>query len=102
MAICLLLFYCSIPNNEIVARLGEYDFKDNGESHDEYAVTKIKRHGHYNARTLKNDIALLKLEKSVEFNEFIQTICFPEEEKDYVGEKATLAGWGNIKGGEYN
>lgn len=87
-----------VPNNEIIARLGEYDFKDDGKFHNDYAVTEIKRHGHYNRRALRNDIALLKLEKSVVFNEFIQTICLPEEEKFYVGEVATLAGWGNSEG----
>lgn len=87
-----------VANNAIVARLGEYDFRDNGEFHDDYAVVEIKRHGLYSRRTLRNDIALLKLEKTVVFNEFIKTICLPDGGKTYVGEIATLAGWGNLAG----
>lgn len=88
-----------VRNNEVIARMGEYDFKDDGQSHEEYAVVEMKRHGHYNRRTLANDIALLKLESAVKFNEFVKSICLPEEETDYVDENAVLAGWGNVKGG---
>lgn len=81
--------------------MGEYDFRKDEGTHEEYAVVEMKRHGHYNRRNLKNDIALLKLEKPVKFNEFVKTICFPEGEKDYVGETATLTGWGNLAGGKF-
>ncbi|GFQ82820.1 chymotrypsinogen A [Trichonephila clavata] len=85
--------------SQIVARLGEYDFNDPREPHDDYRVIEVKRHGQYNRLTLRNDIALLKLEKPVVFNEFIKTICFPEAEKNYMGDVATLAGWGHMDGG---
>lgn len=46
-----------------------------------------------------NDIALLKLEKAVEFNEFIQPICLPDErtfsERDTDEYHCTVAGWGS-------
>ncbi|PRD33950.1 UNVERIFIED_CONTAM: Chymotrypsinogen A [Trichonephila clavipes] len=85
--------------SQIVARLGEYDFNDPREPHDDYRVIEVKRHGQYNRLTLRNDIALLKLENPVVFNEFIKTICFPETEKNYIGDIATLAGWGHTDGG---
>ncbi|GFT83455.1 proclotting enzyme [Nephila pilipes] len=84
---------------QIVARLGEYDFNDPRDPHDDYRVVEVKRHGQYNRFTLRNDIALLKLEKPVVFNEFVKTICFPETQKDYIGDIASLAGWGHLNGG---
>ncbi|KFM64122.1 Serine proteinase stubble, partial [Stegodyphus mimosarum] len=49
--------------------------------------------------TLSHDIALLKLDRPVTFSELVKTICLPETKKDYVGEIATLVGWGNLEGG---
>ncbi|GIY49567.1 hypothetical protein CDAR_565342 [Caerostris darwini] len=92
--------HCTFGNSktQIVARLGEYDFNDPRDPHDDYRVIEIKRHGQYNRMTLRNDIALLKLEKPVVFNEFVKIICFPETPKDYIGEVVTLAGWGHTNG----
>lgn len=84
--------------NQIVARLGEYDFNDPRDPHDDYQVVEIKRHGQYNSMSLRNDIALLKLEKPVTFNEFVKTICLPEAATDYIGREATLVGWGHLNG----
>lgn len=41
------------------------------------------------------DIALLKLEKPLAFNEFVQPIALPEPESTPEGE-VTLSGWGSI------
>ncbi|GBL72282.1 Proclotting enzyme [Araneus ventricosus] len=85
--------------NQIVARLGEYDFNDPRDPHDDYRVVEVKRHGQYNSMSLRNDIALLKLEKPVAFNEFVKTICLPEAAMDYIGNVTTLVGWGHLNGG---
>ncbi|KAG8201309.1 hypothetical protein JTE90_016790 [Oedothorax gibbosus] len=82
--------------NQIIARLGEYDFNDPRDPHDDYPVIEIKRHGQYTRFTLRNDIAVLKLVRPVVFNEFVRTICLPEPEKDYLGKHTTLAGWGHL------
>ncbi|XP_035223169.1 uncharacterized protein LOC118195937 [Stegodyphus dumicola] len=88
-----------VPRNEIIARVGEYDFKDDDDTHEEFMVVKIKRHGRYSQMTLSHDIALLKLDRPVIFRKLVKTICLPEAKKDYVGEIATLVGWGNLEGG---
>ncbi|XP_055930062.1 proclotting enzyme-like isoform X2 [Argiope bruennichi] len=93
--------HCTFGNSkdQMVARLGEYDFNSPREPHDDYRVTEIKRHGQYNRMSLRNDIALLKLEKPVVFNEFVKTICFPEVTSDFIGNVTTLVGWGHLNGG---
>ncbi|XP_071044169.1 transmembrane protease serine 11D isoform X2 [Parasteatoda tepidariorum] len=88
-----------VKKNEIIARLGDFDLRsDKGE---DYKVVEIKRHGQYNRFTLRNDIALLKIQKPVAFNEFTQTVCFPDPTKNYTGRIATLAGWGRLQGGRF-
>ncbi|KAJ3647415.1 hypothetical protein Zmor_019294 [Zophobas morio] len=45
-----------------------------------------------------NDIALLRLNRNVDFTDFVQPICLPlqakEMKKTYVGQKLFVAGWG--------
>lgn len=93
--------HCTVGsrNNEITARLGELDLSSKEGFKEDYRVVEIKRHGHYSRMTLRNDIALLKLEKPVVFNEFVKTVCLPEAKKNYTNEIATLTGWGHVQGG---
>lgn len=65
----------------------------------DFKVVKISIHQRYdqNSKGQYNDIALLKLEKPVEFNEFIQPICLPIDEElnnRYNQDTMVVAGWG--------
>lgn len=89
-----------VPENQILVRLGEYDFSDSDDGPGEdYPVLEIKRHALYSRKTLRNDIALLKLGRSAKFDQFVSTVCLPQRNDLYIGQMATLAGWGNLKGG---
>ena len=57
-------------------------------------------HPNYGAGTFDNDLALLELERPVTFQEHILPICLPPEENNYVGDVATVAGWGSLMHGE--
>ena len=50
-----------------------------------------------------NDIALLRLQRKVEFNDFVRPICLPLDDslrtKDYTGETFYAAGWGRHEEG---
>ena len=49
-----------------------------------------------------NDIALLKLEKRINFSKFegtVAPICLPSESRTYYREKVTVAGWGLLSDG---
>ena len=56
-------------------------------------MVKVIRHERYDGRTLKNDIALLKLEKPLEFNEFVQPAKLPHQEQETSGD-CIVSGWG--------
>lgn len=49
----------------------------------------------------KHDIALLRLERKVKYNDYIQPICLPllqeERKKTYSGMNLTVAGWGQTE-----
>ncbi|XP_037579001.1 vitamin K-dependent protein C isoform X1 [Dermacentor silvarum] len=58
------------------------------------AVQRCHMHPHYRKRNLANDIALLELAISVNYNEFQRPICLPLDAKDLVGKDGVIAGWG--------
>ncbi|KAL1444414.1 hypothetical protein MTO96_045529, partial [Rhipicephalus appendiculatus] len=58
------------------------------------AVSRCHMHPHYRKRNLVNDIAVLELTVSVNYNEFQRPICLPLDAKDMVGKDGVIAGWG--------
>lgn len=56
-----------------------------------------------NSRTQENDIALLRLARSVQFTDWVKPICLPVsahlKNKDYDGKPLVVAGWGKTESG---
>lgn len=90
-------------------------------------VLQYIQHPNYNMKTLKNDIALVKVETSIEFTgksicenfflisgsniistifvDYVQPICLPfeisMENRDFTGQKFTISGWGKTESSKY-
>jgi len=85
-------------------RAGSFNWGYDTEGHHEdIPAAKIFRHPDYSEETNDNDIALLKLSKSLDLNGngYINAVCLPEEDmedKTYeVGKSCVAAGWGTLK-----
>lgn len=65
--------------SDLIVRLGEWDTKHEKElfSHEEFDVTQMKVHAHFNSKTLFNDVALLQLDRQVTLKQYIDTVCLP-------------------------
>ncbi|CAL1277043.1 unnamed protein product [Larinioides sclopetarius] len=67
----------------------------------EYIVMYVLRHPNYQQRYYYNDIALLRLERPVDFNEYVMPVCLPSpslplvKDKDLEGKQVTVMGWGD-------
>ncbi|GBM39264.1 Clotting factor B [Araneus ventricosus] len=67
----------------------------------EYMVMYVLRHHNYQQRYYYNDIALLRLERPVDFNEYVMPVCLPSpslplvKDKDLEGKQVTVMGWGD-------
>ena len=65
-------------------------------------IERIPHEG-FNANTRQNDIALLRLERSITFTNWIKPICLPISpeiaNKNYDGKMLTVAGWGLTENG---
>lgn len=84
----------------ITVRLGEYTFDETGESpHADFKIKTMKAHEHYDTNTYVNDIALITLDRTTEFNDAIWPVCLPQSDESYVGRQATVIGWGTISFG---
>ncbi|XP_050545968.1 phenoloxidase-activating enzyme-like isoform X2 [Daktulosphaira vitifoliae] len=70
---------------------------NDGASPQDILIAKIIVHEQYNVERYTNDIALLKLKKSVTFNDHIKPICLPTLSniisKTFVKYFPTIAGW---------
>lgn len=82
-------------------RLGDTDIlrtDDDRESKPvDLRVTETIVHENFRLQTYYNDIALLKLEKPVNFTDYIRPICLPGPEmakEDLMGYFGTVVGWG--------
>ena len=70
-------------------RIGAWDFSSTGERHPhvERKVTRKIVHPKYNFFTYENDLALVRLDKKVQFRDNIIPICLPGNDDTLVGEE---------------
>lgn len=76
---------------------------DDSPKSENFRVIERIRNPQYKPPSQYHDIALLKLERNVEFNEWIRPSCLPYSLPDSGPDgKATATGWGNVGWGKYN
>ncbi|XP_037820128.1 trypsin-1 [Lucilia sericata] len=62
-------------------------------------VARVIIHPQYNPTTIVNDVALLRLESPIQFNDKIRPVCLPNRNHNFDNKDAVVAGWGLIKEG---
>merc|ERR1712183_248439 len=83
--------HCLEPfrKEDILVRLGEYDFSQTGETGDEtFSVAAMKLH--------ENDIAVIRLDRAATFSKSIWPICLPAPSTQFTNNRAFVIGWGTI------
>jgi len=90
--------HCVRPNTanfNVVA--GEYKVGEVSGSEQGRWAAQVHQHPRYNARTMENDFALVRLESAMEINSCVGTVCLPTEGADVpVGTKCWISGWGKL------
>ncbi|XP_043207781.1 phenoloxidase-activating factor 2-like [Amphibalanus amphitrite] len=86
----------SLAQAPLKVRLGEWDTQHTTEffAHEDVDVASVAVHEKFNGRNLHNDMALLFLERPVQLQEHIDTLCLPEPGVDYTGAECVATGWG--------
>ncbi|KAI8035906.1 hypothetical protein M5D96_011337 [Drosophila gunungcola] len=83
----------------ISVRLLEHDRKMSHMQKIDRKVAEVITHPKYNARNYDNDIAIIKLDEPVEFNEILHPVCMPTPGRSFKGEHGIVTGWGALKVG---
>uniref|UniRef100_A0A8C3KHB0 Enteropeptidase n=1 Tax=Calidris pygmaea TaxID=425635 RepID=A0A8C3KHB0_9CHAR len=80
------------------AVLGLYDQSDLTQSSTVVRnINQIVINPHYMKHTKNNDIALMHLQYKVQYTDYIQPICLPEKNQQFLpGINCSIAGWGTI------
>jgi len=61
-------------------------------------IETILKHENYDANTINNDLALIKTKEKIIFGEFVQPVCLPTTQFNYVdGEDSFISGWGSTE-----
>ncbi|XP_015178493.1 PREDICTED: serine protease snake-like isoform X2 [Polistes dominula] len=84
-----------------VARVGDLNLvsKDDAAKPKDYKIIDKIPNPQYKPPSLYHDIALLKLETNVEFNEYVRPACLQTTLPDSPENKATATGWGYVDWG---
>ncbi|XP_064632709.1 chymotrypsinogen A-like isoform X2 [Lineus longissimus] len=92
-------YYIQSPT-AISIRAGELHIYNDEETEQERRVTQIVIHHVYGyTDTSPNDIALLSLDKPLEFNEYVKPVCLPEIDESFADHPdCWVTGWGQTYG----
>ena len=90
------------PLSSMKVRLGEWNIREQSEKlpHEDFNIERKEVHPDYVAATFQNDIALVKLNKDVQYKEHIIPVCLPNLKEVFVGEPAVVIGWGRTAHGQ--
>ncbi|GIY11092.1 phenoloxidase-activating factor 1 [Caerostris darwini] len=95
IAHCVDKFYNNLTG--MIVRLGEWDTQvaENVLPHEDFGVEEIMIHPGYRFTNLHNDIAVVRLNRTVIFKPHIDTVCLPQDDDDFIGQECVATGWGS-------
>lgn len=92
-------------NYDLRVRLGEWDVNHDVEFYPyiERDIAAVTVHPEFYAGTLYNDLAILRMDKPVDYNKYphISPACLPNPRDDYTGTRCWTTGWGKDAFGDF-
>jgi len=94
--------HCVTDATNLVVALGEHNIRQDIESHrvQGIKVQRVIKRPDYDTSSINNDIALLRLETEVQFNDNVVPACLPtDKNQQYTNWEAVVSGWGTTSEG---
>nr|AIJ10719.1 venom serine protease precursor [Scolopendra dehaani] len=85
-----------VPRENIMIIAGRLSLDETESFEQRRQVKEVYIHPEYN-NTLKNDIALLKLDQAFELNAYVGKVLLPTDKNQVFDGECTVIGWGTVK-----
>ncbi|KAA0188693.1 hypothetical protein HAZT_HAZT005978 [Hyalella azteca] len=96
---CVRYFNHDNPDSLVVVA-GDLNLYLDEETEQRRTVIRIISHEGYNPETHENDIALLKIDRPFDLNEYVSGVTLPDKLQSFSG-NAFVSGWGTLSSGGY-
>jgi len=92
--------HCMVGDTPAVVQVSAGDHIRNAQSNVRQILypERIIIHAAYNSQTFANDVALIKLNTRIQFNDNVRNIC-PPETQTYADNVCVCSGWGTLSSG---
>jgi len=88
-----------INTRHIKLVIGDHDRRKQEPFQEIRTIHKVFIRPDFVKRTFNNDIALIKINREIEFNDYIRPVCLPAIDRSYNGQNTTVVGWGKLSEG---
>ncbi|KAF0304610.1 Serine protease snake [Amphibalanus amphitrite] len=87
--------HCLLGGRPQVVRLGDLNLTSTGDgAPQEYRVVEVISHPEYRHPHVYHDLALLRLDRTVQFSEFVRPFCLFDGRSSLVDKVSHVSGWG--------
>lgn len=97
------IIFCRASARQVQVTLGDYVINSAVEPLPAYTfgVRKINVHPYFKftPQADRFDVAVLRLDRPVQYMPHISPICLPEKDEDFLGQYGWAAGWGALQAG---
>ena len=95
--------HCLLGGRPQVVRLGDLNLTSTTDgAPQEYIVQEVIQHPQYRHPLVYHDLALLKLDREVQFSEHVRPFCLYDGKESLVGKVSHVSGWGATEFGEWS
>jgi len=85
-----------ISERRIRLILGDHDRRHDDQDQQTLTIERVFIRQDFVKKTFNNDIALIKLNRDVQFSPYIRPVCLPTTDRSYNGQDTTVVGWGKL------
>jgi len=88
-----------ISRSRIKLIIGDHDRRINESRQETRYIQQVFIRPDFEKATFNNDIALILMDREVQFSNSVRPVCLPNTDRSYNGQDTTVLGWGKLSEG---